>query len=253
MQRLATVLLVTVSLFGAITDTTDYTIIAPPTSTTIDSCLYTFAVDVGRANGFLYPRDMQKIIYSIFNLSDSIKITTDGIGFFKTDDGVLLQFVQDTVFIPFVSIDALAKFPKTPDSNPVDSLDVVNKRYVDEIIFSSSYQDSISITHSYAAGTLLALNKSTSTWGYASAYSLENISGDCQLGIALSGNKILLRGWYTTVGLSYGYAYYVGTSSGTYSTTRPSASGNIIRIIGRARSTTILNFNPSHDWMEVLP
>lgn len=61
----------------------------------------------------------------------------------------------------------------------------------------------------------------------------------------------LLLGTYTTTGLTAGAEYYVSTTLGGYTSTQPSGSGDIVRYIGTALSTTQLYFNPSPDYVEL--
>jgi hypothetical protein len=60
----------------------------------------------------------------------------------------------------------------------------------------------------------------------------------------------LIYGSYTTTGLTAGDLYYVGLS-GAITNTQPTGNGDIVRIIGTARSTTILEFNPDETYVEL--
>jgi len=61
----------------------------------------------------------------------------------------------------------------------------------------------------------------------------------------------LVRGNYVTSGLTTGSIYFISTStSGAIVTTTPT-TGNFIRVIGVAKSTTILDFDSSKDYGEV--
>lgn len=72
---------------------------------------------------------------------------------------------------------------------------------------------------------------------------LENIS------INTEGNS-LIRGEFTTSGLTAGDKYYVGTN-GDYTNVLPTIDGSIIRYIGTALSTTKLEFNPDQTYFEI--
>jgi hypothetical protein len=60
----------------------------------------------------------------------------------------------------------------------------------------------------------------------------------------------LIQGQYTTTGLTAGAKYWVG-SAGNYSTSQPTADNSIVRFVGTALSTTVLEFNPDQTWIEV--
>lgn len=57
-------------------------------------------------------------------------------------------------------------------------------------------------------------------------------------------------GRYTTSGLTAGSIYYVSTTAGAITATRPSGSGDVVRVVGYALSTTVLYFFPSGAWVE---
>ena len=252
MRNLMILNLILINLaFAGPTDTWLYTILNPPTSTSVDCVLYYF-MDYSEIGRSLRNRDFQKGFYSVFNLSDSIRFTADNLGFFHTDNDRILEVIQDTVYVNYFETIGFSNFPLTPDTTPSNDYEIVNKKYVDDAITSmpSSYQDTTVVTHSFTPGKLLSYIVPLTSWGLSSNV-IENSSGDCILGIALAGNKILTRGIYTTTGLTKGAAYYVGGTGGLITTTQPSTTGLIVRIIGRAKSTTQLDFNPSHDWAEI--
>jgi len=70
------------------------------------------------------------------------------------------------------------------------------------------------------------------------------------LGIAIGNSKILLSGgmWRTT-GLVAKDIYYLSTTAGQITNTAPSATTNVVRIIGRAYTTQTLVFNVSEIWV----
>lgn len=55
----------------------------------------------------------------------------------------------------------------------------------------------------------------------------------------------------TTTGLTAGSTYYVSATAGGITATAPSTTGQQVRIIGYARSTTVFVFEPSQDYYEV--
>jgi len=63
--------------------------------------------------------------------------------------------------------------------------------------------------------------------------------------------SFLVDGDYTTSGLTAGATYFISTSTAGAVTSTTPTTGNFIRIIGVAISTTVLNFNPSQDYGEV--
>lgn len=68
--------------------------------------------------------------------------------------------------------------------------------------------------------------------------------------IATSGT-FLLMGKYTTTGLTTGSVYYVSTTAGDWTLTKPSVIGDIVRIVGYALSTTDLYFKPDGTYVEI--
>ena len=63
--------------------------------------------------------------------------------------------------------------------------------------------------------------------------------------------SFLLRGTYTTTGLTTADEMFISTTAGTWTKTKPSATGDIVRFIGYALSTTALYFNPDKIYVEV--
>lgn len=61
----------------------------------------------------------------------------------------------------------------------------------------------------------------------------------------------LLRGKKTTSGLTAGSLYFVSTTTGDWTLTAPSGSGDIVRIVGYALSTTVLYFSPDITYIEI--
>ena len=73
------------------------------------------------------------------------------------------------------------------------------------------------------------------------------------LGTIASGGTgtFATRGDYTTSGLTAGAEYYVSATAGAYTDTKPSTSGQQVRLIGYAVSTTTLDFDPDKTYVEV--
>lgn len=63
--------------------------------------------------------------------------------------------------------------------------------------------------------------------------------------------SFVLMGNYTTTGLTTGSTYYVSVTAGDFTTTAPSATGDQLRIVGYATSTTNLFVNASQLWVEL--
>lgn len=110
-------------------------------------------------------------------------------------------------------------------------------------------------------GELIFLNTADQRWEKALA-DAEATSGDVMLGLALEGGAdgdsklILLWGFLREDDFnftSYGQALYIDAStSGDITQTAPSASTNIVRVVGYAHDDAdTIFFNPSSTWVEV--
>lgn len=75
--------------------------------------------------------------------------------------------------------------------------------------------------------------------------SLDTITGGNNGRFALLGEVKGLTGG------SAGNPAYLSTTEGQVTTTAPSASGNIVRLVGYWRSATVFDFSPSTDWIEI--
>ena len=107
------------------------------------------------------------------------------------------------------------------------------------------------------AGKLYYLNGST--WAETDADGV-SYGAECLLGIALGSspttNGVLIRGFFDAnsylSNFSAGKAVYVSTTAGGMDTTRPSASGDFVRIVGYCTTTAnVIYFNPSTTWVEL--
>jgi len=87
------------------------------------------------------------------------------------------------------------------------------------------------------------------TWTQADADAEASCSK--QLGIRLSSTTVLTHGIWTTTGLTAGSIYYASATAGGITTTAPSTTGQIVRIVGTALTTTELFFNPDMTFVEV--
>ena len=118
------------------------------------------------------------------------------------------------------------------------------------------------ITHEFVAGenltagNLCYLGDSGRMWK-ANASTANSTEADTLLAISLDApsaaatGTFLLFGKFTTTGLSISAEYFVGETDGTITTTRPSTSGDTVRHVGTAISTTVLFFNPDQTYLEI--
>ena len=108
-----------------------------------------------------------------------------------------------------------------------------------------------------AAGKLMCLNTS-GVWVYADADAVAT-SGGVLLAIALGtsiSDGLLLRGYFdaTTIQGTFaqGAVCYVSENAGVIDFTRPSAGGDVVRVVGYGTNTAnVIYFNPSGDWIEL--
>jgi hypothetical protein len=92
---------------------------------------------------------------------------------------------------------------------------------------------------------------------YLKASNTSEVTTSTELRIAVenilsgqTGNG-LIQGKYTTTGLTAGDQYWVGASNGTYTNIQPSGNGDIVRYVGTALDSTILEFKPDETWIEI--
>jgi hypothetical protein len=72
-----------------------------------------------------------------------------------------------------------------------------------------------------------------------------------KLGVRINSTTVLIGGVYITTGLTAASTYYLSGIAGAKTTTAPSGTGDIIRIIGYALSTTEFFFDPDKTYIEV--
>lgn len=96
----------------------------------------------------------------------------------------------------------------------------------------------------------------SSDWAYANATSAGIVSygflgvsrgSDITDGFVIKG--IVYVG--TDPGGNIGDVVYLSTSSGRLTTTAPSTSGNVVRVMGHKIGTNLVYFNPSTNWVEL--
>jgi hypothetical protein len=97
-------------------------------------------------------------------------------------------------------------------------------------------------------GNLMYFNGTT--WEQADADA--ESTGSKMLGINLGSSNVLIFGLWATSGLTAGDIYYVSASAGEMTNVMPEGSGDIVRIIGYALSTTQFFFNPGTTYIELV-
>ncbi len=214
----------------------------------------------------IQPQDWQISHWQNFEWSNIITIhdtTIRDVGIKNLNDSWHFKFngdsitIETKVYMNLAEIDTFLSNPKLSTTYQSDSLDVASVGYVDSSIaaipISSISADTLvnQNVNTGAVGDLLCVTgvfwqQATNTDVDFSKYLLGIYVSD-----ALANDKILIRGIYITTGLSTGDIYYIG-ASGAITNTQPSTTGDIVRIIGYAISSTQLWFDPSKEWMEVL-
>lgn len=66
-----------------------------------------------------------------------------------------------------------------------------------------------------------------------------------------ASGTFLVRGYYTDSGLTTAATYFISTSTAGAKVTTAPTSGNFLRVLGWAMSTTSFYFDPSKDYIEV--
>lgn len=66
-----------------------------------------------------------------------------------------------------------------------------------------------------------------------------------------ASGKFMLKGIHETTGLPVGSVMYADTTAGDWTYSSPGVTGEIVRIIGYALSTTQLFFEPDRTWTEI--
>ncbi len=118
----------------------------------------------------------------------------------------------------------------------------------------TSATETITAGESLVSGNVVQL-KSTGKYNKTDANAEATSSGRLVLSIATisadaTGNA-LVKGDYTTTGLTAGDTYFIDGTAGAITNTKSTTAGDIVRIIGYAKSTTVLYFNPSDIYIKV--
>lgn len=88
----------------------------------------------------------------------------------------------------------------------------------------------------------------SNTWSQTDASAEATAKG--AIGIRISATDVLTHGVYTTTGLTAGATYYLSETAGAITTTAPSTSASIVRVIGYALTTTELLVNTDQSYFE---
>ncbi len=110
-----------------------------------------------------------------------------------------------------------------------------------------------SVSESTTAGTLYVV-KTNGGWTTADADS--EAKSTAMAAIALGGNAtsgMLLQGFFykASHGFAIGSPLYISNTAGAFSNTRPTGTGDYVRIIGYATSTNYIYFDPDKTWVKI--
>ena len=111
----------------------------------------------------------------------------------------------------------------------------------------------ITVGENVISGDLLYLNTDGKYW---KADNGNELSASTELRLANATiladavGASIIQDQYITTGLTSGSNYWVGTA-GTFTDTQPTADGSIVRYVGTAIGTTILDFNPDGLYVEI--
>lgn len=161
---------------------------------------------------------------------------------FTTADETKLDYISITQAVDLDTVESLA------NSAMQDLVDDTTPQLGGDLDWNSNGFKLISQTVGGSNGNLVYLS-SANTWSQSDASGASTSSG--MLGIRISSTEVLTKGIYTTTGLTAGSTYYISETAGNITTTAPTTSGAIVRIIGYALSTTELFFDPDKTYIEV--
>lgn len=99
-------------------------------------------------------------------------------------------------------------------------------------------------------GDLFYYDDLNDTWFKANHTSEANCKGmlGLLLGDSTTQGEFLLSGLFKTTGLNTASTYFVGPTDGSISTSEPDTEDYVLRVVGYARSSAELIFNPSDDY-----
>jgi hypothetical protein len=89
------------------------------------------------------------------------------------------------------------------------------------------------------------------TWYQTDASAASTSKG--LLGINTGSNAYLIRGYFRDDSYSFtvGGIIYLSPTTGSLTQTQPGGSGDIVRVVGYALTSSIYFFDPSQDWIEL--
>jgi len=97
---------------------------------------------------------------------------------------------------------------------------------------------------------------STSVWLITDANTSATSKGLIAIATSVTAFNVgmLISGYFknTSWAFTVGDPVYLSVTSGGISTTQPTGSGDIVRVVGYAIATDEVYFNPSHDWIELV-
>lgn len=185
----------------------------------------------------------------------NINTTTNGTNtiYINLDDNISVNTISATTYynLPLDVYVTGGTFNSTNGTTTLTRNDGAN---IDITGFQTAQlKETITVGENVNAGDLLYL--STDSKYYKVSNSLESKSST-ELRLALTGITInntgsaLIKGQYTTSGLTAGEQYWLG-NSGNYTTAQPTTNNSIVRYIGTALSSTVLEFNPDETYIEI--
>jgi hypothetical protein len=110
-----------------------------------------------------------------------------------------------------------------------------------------------SVSETVTAGTLYAVK---TNGGWTAADADDEQKSTYMLAIALGSNAtagMLLQGFFykSSHGFTIGAPLYVSNTLGSFSNSRPTGSGDYVRIIGYATSANYIYFDPDKTWVKI--
>jgi hypothetical protein len=193
-------------------------------------------------------------------LSDANQIVADGSAF---SVGTLLQYkrsgtgnviIAEGIVEPEVpsyqtyNLDDVITYRKIAANtweclNPPKDLSILNS----DVSYNSNGLKLTGQTVGGSNGNAVYLSGSN-TWSITDASA--EATSKSMIGIRISATEVLTHGVYTTSGLTAGSTYYLSETGGAITTTAPSTSASIVRVIGYALSTTELFINTDQAYFE---
>jgi hypothetical protein len=134
---------------------------------------------------------------------------------------------------------------------------ILNTNPVSRLVSNGDwYGEAISITTGASTrGSVYYLSSST-TWLLTDADFAANSRN--LLGIAVSADGfdigVMIRGYMKNTAWSFtiGAPVYLSVTPGGLSSTQPTATGDIVRVVGYAIAADEIYFNPSQEWIELV-